>query len=403
MDYDLIIVGGGMVGASLASALSNSDLKIAIIEAFSPKSSQQPSYDDRGIALSYGSQRIFESIGLWPQFAVHSTAISDIHVSDRGHFGVTRLSAQNEGVPALGQVITARSMGQVLNLALEQQQNLEFICPAKVTDLTSHPDHITLTLDDERKLSAKLIVAADGANSTIKQLLNLSSLEQDYNQTAITANITPERSHDGRAFERFTDSGPIALLPMSDKRCSLVWTVKSGDETNILKLSKQDFLTQLQDRFGFRLGKLLKVGQRNSYPLKLIQTDQAIQHRIVLIGNAAHSLHPIAGQGFNLGLHDVAALADVLIDNDDGCDFIDCGDARLLHNYNQWRQQDQDNVVNNTNILVKLFSNDNPILGHLRGAGLTLMDSLPPAKHWLAQKSMGLDGKQPKLSRGISL
>ncbi|MFW5447616.1 MAG: 2-octaprenyl-6-methoxyphenyl hydroxylase [Methylophagaceae bacterium] len=397
-DFDLIIVGGGMVGASLACALKNSDLKIAIIEAFPANSAQQPSYDDRAIALAYGSQRIFESIGLWTQLASHSTAITDIHVSDRGHFGITRLSAQTENVPALGQVITARSMGNVLTQALEKQQNIEFICPAKVTDLLQHSDHATVTLDNEREISAKLIVAADGANSTIKHLLNLNSLEHNYNQTAITANITPERAHNGRAFERFTDSGPVALLPMSDNRCSLVWTVKTGNETEILNLSEQDFLSRLQDRFGFRLGKLLKVGQRNSYPLKLVQADQSIQHRIILIGNAAHSLHPIAGQGFNLGLRDVAALADVLIGNNE-----DCGDARLLHDYKEWRQQDQDNVINNTNTLVTLFSNDNPALGHLRGVGLTLVDTLPVAKHWLAQKSMGLDRKQPRLARGIKL
>ncbi len=397
-DFDLIIVGGGMVGASLACALKNSDLKIAIIETFPASSTQQPSYDDRGIALSYGSQRIFESIGLWSQLTCHSTVITDIHVSDRGHFGVSRLSAQTENVPALGQVITARSMGIVLNKALEKQKNIEFICPAKVVDLQQYPDHVAVTLDNQREISAQLIVAADGVNSTIKHLLGLGSLEHNYNQTAITANITPERAHNGRAFERFTDSGPIALLPMSDNRCSLVWTVQTGDETAILSLSEQDFLSRLQDRFGYRLGKLLKVGQRNAYPLKLMQADQAIQHRIVLIGNAAHSLHPIAGQGFNLGLRDVAALADVLIDHNG-----DCGDARLLHDYKDWRLQDQDNVINNTNTLVTLFSNDNPVLGHLRGVGLTLVDALPVAKHWLAQKSMGLDKKQPRLARGVKL
>lgn len=400
-DFDLIIVGGGMVGASLACALKNSHLNIAIIEAFPVHSDQQPSYDDRCIALAYGSQRIFESIGLWSQLASHSTAITDIHISDRGHFGVTRLSANDENVPALGQVISARAMGKVLNHALAEQHNLELICPAKVIDLTQHPDHVNVILDNNRQLSTKLIVAADGANSTIKQLLKLGAREQDYHQTAITANITPERPHNGCAFERFTDAGPLALLPMSDNRCNLVWTVTTGDESDLLQLSDHDFLKQLQDRFGYRLGTLLKVGQRNSYPLKLIQTDQPIQHRIALIGNAAHSLHPIAGQGFNLGLRDVAALAEVL--SDDFGDYGDCGNARLLHDYNQWRQHDQDTVITNTTNLVALFSNTNPILGHLRGAGLTIVDALPIVKHWLAQKSMGLEGKQPRLGRGVPL
>jgi len=397
-DFDLIIVGGGMVGASLACALKNTSLNIAIIEAFEPDSNLQPSYDDRGIALSYGSQRIFESMGLWSQLETYATKISDIHVSDRGHFGVTRLSAHDENVPALGQVITARSMGNVLTQTLTKQSNLEVICPARVVSLTQYNESVELALDDNRLLSAKLIVAADGAHSTIRQQLKLGALEHDYQQTAITANITVERAHQGRAFERFTDSGPIALLPMSDNRCSLVWTVKTGAEVDILKLLDHDFLAQLQERFGYRLGKLTQVGQRNSYPLRLMQADQPIQQRIVLIGNAAHSLHPIAGQGFNLGLRDVAALADVLADNTE-----DCGDPRLLHDYDQWRQQDQDKVIENTSFLVSLFSNDNPILGHLRGAALTLMDLIPPAKQELAKQSMGLNRKQPRLSRGISL
>jgi len=398
IDVDIIIVGGGMVGASLACALKNTSLNIAIIEAFEPSSKQQASYDDRGIALAYGSQRIFESIGLWEQLAVHSTAIDDIHVSDRGHFGVTRLSAQDENVPALGHVITARSMGQVLNQALSQQHNLDIICPASVVNLKQHDDSVELILNDDRHITAQLIVAADGAQSTIRQLLNLGALEHDYGQTAVTANITPERAHNGRAFERFTDSGPIALLPMSDNRCSLVWTVKTGDEKALLQLSDSAFLEQLQDRFGYRLGKLTQSGQRNSYPLKLMQADQPIQHRTVLIGNAAHSLHPIAGQGFNLGLRDIAALADLLAASGD-----DCGDPRLLHDYAQWRQDDQDLTIDNTSSLVTLFSNSNPVLGHLRGAALTLIDILPSAKHALAQKSMGLSRKQPRLGRGIPL
>lgn len=398
-DYDLIIVGGGMVGASLAIALKNSTLRIAMIEAVSAKSEQQPSYDDRGIALSYGSQRIFESLGLWKALSSHSTAIKHIHVSDRGHFGVTRLSAKEEQVPALGQVITAKAMGQVLTQVIDTQNNLEIICPASVINLEQFDDHAELELNDQRKLTAKLIIAADGGQSTIRKLLNLGALEQDYRQTAVTANITPERAHQNWAYERFTDTGPIALLPMSDNRCSLVWTVKSGDEDALLKLSESEFLQQLQDRFGFRLGKLGQVGQRNSYPLRLIQADQPIQHRIVLIGNAAHSLHPIAGQGFNLGLRDVAALADVLI----SADTTDYGNARLLADYKQWRLDDQDNTILATNTLVALFSNSSPLLGHVRGAGLTFMDAIPPLKHFLAKQSMGLGQKQPRLGRGLSL
>lgn len=398
VDYDLIIVGGGMVGASLAIALKNSNLRIAIVEAISAKSEQQPSYDDRGIALSYGSQRIFEALGLWDGLSTHSTSIKHIHVSDRGHFGVTRLSAKEENVPSLGQVITARAMGLVLNQKIETQKNLDIICPNSVIALQQHDDFVELELNDQRRITTSLLVAADGGQSTIRKLLNLGARERDYQQTAVTANITPERTHQNWAYERFTDTGPIALLPMSENRCSLVWTVNSGDDTALLKMSEYDFLNQLQDRFGYRLGKLLQVGQRNSYPLRLIQADQPVQHRVVLIGNAAHSLHPIAGQGFNLGLRDVAALADVL-----SIPTSDIGNAKSLFSYKQWRLDDQDNVITATDNLVALFSNNNPLLGYLRGTGLGLMESLPPLKHWLAKKSMGLASKQPRLGRGISL
>ena len=397
-DYDLIIVGGGMVGASLSQALKNSPLNIALVEAFSIKTDQQPSYDDRGIALSYGSQRIFDTMGLWSQLAPFATAIDQIHVSDQGHFGVTRLTAQQEGVPALGQVILARAMGQVFNHVMQQQENLTIYCPAKVKHLQHSEQYVTVTLDDEQQLTASLIVAADGARSTIRQLLALTATEYNYDQTAITANISTERPHQGRAFERFTQYGPIALLPMSDNRSSLIWTVKTGAETDILALADNDFLAKLQDEFGYRLGQFTHVGQRSSFPLVLTRTDQPVQDRVVFIGNAAHNLHPIAGQGFNLGLRDVATLADILMS-----DYQDCGDPRLLHDYQVWQQSDQDTVINVTDALVRWFSNNNKLIGHARSASLALLDILPFAKSNLARKSMGLAKKQSRLARGIKL
>lgn len=397
-NYDIIIVGGGMVGASLAYALKNSNHKVALIEAFDFKTTQQPSYDDRGIALSYGSQRIFNTMGLWQHLAPHSTAITDIHISDRGHFGATRLSAQQENVPVLGQVILAKAMGKVLNHAMSENTTLDILCPKKVVALTQKPDYVELCLDDDQHISGKLIVAADGANSTIRRLLNLTITEQVYQQTAITANISTERAHNNRAFERFTEFGPIALLPMPDNRCSLIWTVRTGDELAITELDDAAFLSRLQTEFGYRLGKMIQAGKRNHYPLKLTQTDQPIQERIVFVGNAAHNLHPIAGQGFNLGLRDVIALADVLVN-----ETHDCGDPKILHDYQQWQQVDQDNVVKATDLLVRLFSNNNPILGSGRSAGIMALDLIPPAKHWLAKQSMGLGKKQPRLARGIAL
>lgn len=396
--FDVLIVGGGMVGASLAIALKNSALRIGLIEAQPLQSNSQPSYDDRGIALSYGSQRIFQSMGLWSDIAPSATAITHIHISDRGRFGVTRLSAEREHVPALGQVLTAKELGQTLNQHLQQMQRLTLFCPAQVSALKQHTDHVDINLDSGQTLTSKLLVAADGRDSTIRRLLGLDAWQQHYQQTAVTANISTDRPHQGRAFERFTDSGPMALLPMSDNRSSLVWTVKSGEETALLTATDEEFLAKLQQRFGYRAGRFVRVGHRNSHPLTLMQADMPVQQRVVLIGNAAHSLHPIAGQGFNLGLRDVAVLADLLSDAAD-----DCGAMSLLARYQDWRQHDQDQLIRATDKLVKLFSNDISLLGHLRGAGLALMDSLPPAKSWLAQRSMGLAQKQPRLGRGLGL
>jgi 2-octaprenyl-6-methoxyphenol hydroxylase len=396
-EFDLLIVGGGMVGGSLALALQHSHLRIALVEAQPLKTHSQPSYDDRGIALSFGSQRIFESMQLWPDIAPAATAIKHIHISDRGRFGVTRLSAEQENVPALGQVLTARELGQTLNHQLQAQADLELYCPARVSAVQQYSDHVNVTLDSGKTLKAKLLVAADGKDSTIRSLLGLDAWQQQYQQTAVTANISTDKPHQGWAYERFTDSGPMALLPMSDNRSSLVWTVKSGEEQALLAASDADFLAQLQQRFGYRAGRFVRVGQRHSHPLTLMQADMPAQQRILFIGNAAHSLHPIAGQGFNLGLRDVAVLADILADAED------CGDMRLIQAYQQWRQQDQDQVVSATDRLVKLFSNDISVLGHARGAGLALLDTLPPLKSWLARQSMGLANKQPRLGRGIRL
>lgn len=395
--FDVLIVGGGMAGASLAIALKESQLKIGLIEAKSLETDSQPSYDDRGIALSYGSQRIFDTMGIWSHIAQHASPIHHIHVSERGRFGVTRLSAEQEQVPALGQVITARHLGHSLNRQLLQLNNLTLFCPATVTSVLTETDKVKVILGNGATLETKLIVAADGRDSTIRHCLKLGAWEQDYNQVAVTANISTDKPHQAWAYERFTASGPMALLPMTDKRSSLVWTVKAGEQELLLAMSEQAFLKQLQSEFGYRAGRFTRVGQRNSHPLILMQTDMPVQPRIVFIGNAAHSLHPIAGQGFNLGLRDVAVLAEHLFNAKD------CGAAELLKNYQDQRQQDQDQVVKSTDHLVKLFSNNIPVLGHLRGAGLTLVEAMPVMKHWLATKSMGLAQAQPKLARGVPL
>ena len=409
-DYDILIVGGGMVGATMAYALSPLPLRIGVIEAVPFKSASQPSYDDRAIALAYGSARIFEAMGLWHRFADKVSPIKKIHVSDRGHFGVTRIDAAEEKVGALGYVMENRVIGAVLSEELPKLENVDLICPATVTNVEMDESQARLNIErdgQQQQLSARLVIAADGGNSVVRQLLDIPTHSWDYGQAAVIANVTPERHHRGLAYERFTDTGPVAMLPNAyaetddPNRCSLVWTVRSGDEARVLGLSDEAFLAELQSRFGYRLGELQKVGRRNAYPLKLVRAKQQVRSRLALIGNAAHTLHPIAGQGFNLGQRDVAVLADVLaaaLANGE-----DIGAEAVMQRYADWRHWDHKKVIGFTDGLARLFSNPLAPVALARNIGLFAIDVVPPLKRMLSRQTLGLAGKLPRLAMGLPL
>ncbi len=401
---DLLIIGGGMVGASLACALKDKPLTIAIVEAVPLHSAEQPSYDDRAIALAYGSQRIFQGVGLWPQMKPHATAIKKIHISDRGHFGITRLDHQREGVEALGQVMAGRDIGNVLAEQLANQANVELLTPATLSQIRYIDNGIQAQVMQNKQvltINAKLMVAADGGHSSVRQLLGIDSDSKSYQQSAIIANITPSRPHNHVAYERFTDSGPLALLPMSDNRCSLVWTQWQQDVEEVMSLNNQAFLERLQSRFGYRLGRLKQVGKRTAYPLRLMQAKEQIRPRLAVIGNAAHAIHPIAGQGFNLGIRDVSALAECV--SDALANEQDIGSLSTLQCYAEWRHQDHSEVIRLTDGLVRLFSHSDKLLTLGRNIGLTAVEKLPPLKHLLSRQAMGLRGRQPRLNRGLPL
>jgi 2-octaprenyl-6-methoxyphenol hydroxylase len=401
--YDLVIVGGGMVGASLAIALAGTGLRMALVESHDPHTRSQPGYDDRAIALAYGTRRIFEAIDVWPKLADVTTPIQDIHVSDRGHFGFTRLSARDEGVPALGYVVTARELGHVLLDRLPQIDGLDVLAPATLSRFDDLGGEVRLDIEQGgviSTLSCRLLVAADGVKSGIREQLDLPVSRWAYGQTAVVTNITPSKPHCGVAYERFTDSGPVALLPMSEGRCAVVWTVRDDQVEEVLAMDEAAFLKAFQQRFGYRLGRFLRVGRRAAYPLTLLRARESVRGRVVVIGNAAHTLHPIAGQGFNLGIRDVAALAEVvttsLIDGDIGA-------TDVLESYQDWRLAEQRNVALATDGLARLFSNPLGALRAGRNIGLLAMDLLPGAKHSLARAAMGMTGRQPRLSRGVKL
>ncbi len=404
MHYDILIVGGGMVGGSLASALAEQPFKIGVIEAVPPAAPDQPSYDDRAVALSLGSSRILDGIGVWRHIRDRAVPIRQIHVSDRGHFGFTRMSAADEGVPALGYVVEARILGPVLAERIDRAERIELISPAQLEDIGLAVDAVSARIrtgTECRTLTAGLLVAADGGRSLTRQAVGIDAREWAYGQTAIIANLTPGRPHAHVAYERFTDTGPLALLPMAGDRCAVVWTVADDQVEEILALDDAGFINRLQERFGDRLGRFERAGKRAAYPLSLVRAREQARERVVVIGNAAHSLHPIAGQGFNLGLRDVAVLAQVLVDARRAD--RDIGRLAVLDEYARWRLGDQRRITTLTDGLVRLFSNRFKPLVVGRNLGLVAMDLLPPAKHGLARLAMGLAGRQPRLTRGLPL
>jgi 2-octaprenyl-6-methoxyphenol hydroxylase len=396
-----LIVGGGMVGASLACALAELPLSVGLVESIPFGAAGQPSYDDRTTALALGTRRIYEALGLWDRLAPSAEPIRQIHVSEQGRFGTSRMDASEQGADALGYVVENRVLGEVLSERMSGLPRLHMLCPAQFMSLQTQAEQVSVRVRAgaaEQTLNASLVVGADGASSRVREALGIGIERRDYAQTAIVTNVTPERDHAGMAYERFTPTGPIALLPMSQQRCALVWTQPQSSAESVLQLADADFLSALNQAFGHRLGEFLRVGKRASYPLQRVLSERLHAPRVLLIGNAAHSLHPVAGQGFNLGLRDVAVLAEVLADSD--C--RDCGSDAVIQAYIEGRQFDQAHVTQFTDGLVRLFSNRLPGLASFRHLGIVGLDLLPPLKARFTQRSMGMVGA-PRLSRGLPL
>jgi len=402
--YDILIVGGGLVGASLVRALQGRGLRIAVVEAILFDTRTEAGYDDRAIALAHGTRCIFDSLDIWHDLEHDATPIHRIHVSDRGHCGFTRMDREEEGLPALGYVVPARVLGQVLGDVARSAEGVDLYCPATLADLNLETESAIATIvrDDETlMLTARLVVAADGAGSAVRDRLGIAVTEHHYGQTAVIANITPQLPHRHVAFERFTDTGPMALLPMSGGRCAVVWTVDSRESGEVIGLSDGEFLCRLQERFGYRLGRLERVGRRQAYPLRLVKAKESVRHRLALVGNAAHTLHPIAGQGFNLGVRDIAVLAEVLVDA--MAEGQDPGELAVLSRYDAWRRADHRQVTAFTDGMARLFTVSLPAMGMARAAGMLALDLLPPAKRLLTRLTMGRSGRIPRLARGLPL
>lgn len=406
--YDLVIAGGGMIGSSLAVALAPLGLRIAVVEAVARGDSWQPSFDDRSTGLSRSSQRMFEAVGLWAAISRSATPIMSIHVSDRGRFGFTHIDAREQGVEALGYVVINRNLGDVLHAAMMNTGGLEFICPAKINTVELSPGRAVVGVERaggrRDRLYCKLLVAADGANSTVRNMVGITASKRDYRQIAVVGNLQPEKPPGQRAYERFTPDGPIAMLPLADERAAFVWSLCSDKAEAVKELPVAEFAEHLQAAFGTRLGRFTRVGTRVCYPLTLSKASRLISGRCVLVGNAAHGLHPVSAQGFNLGLRDVAALSDCIADVRDGVEASpDIGRREILARYARWRRADQRKLVGITDGIVRVFGSSSAPVPALRDLGMLGLDLVPGMRSLFARQMMGLTGRLPRLSRGVPL
>lgn len=392
-DYEILIAGGGLAGNCLALALNNSGLRIAIIEANTREQLENSPAGDRALALSAGTVKILQALGAWDGIKALATAIKDIHISDKGHFGKARLSAKKQAVDALGYVISARDIESHV-AGLVKQAGIELLSPTRVVGLMSGLEAVNVSLkqhDQSINFSTRLLVGADGGQSTVRRLLEIGQQVTEYGQTALVTNVSSTLPHNNVAYERFTRSGPLAILPVNDPECSVVWTRSNEEAEDLMSISEQDFASRLQDCFGYALGELTLTRPRRTFPLSLIRAEKMVSGRVVIIGNAVHQLHPVAGQGFNLGIRDVAQLAEMIIQQRQKN--ADIGESEFLNRYAQSRLKDHEQTIGFTDNLVKIFSTDWLPMAAARSISLAVMDHIPVAKSVLAKHAMGLSGR----------
>lgn len=399
--YDLVVVGGGMVGASfccaLEEALDETALSILVIEAIPPGTNlaKQSSFDARSTALSYGSRKFFEQIDLWEALDEGASAIHEIQVSDRGRLGAALLNRDEQKVEALGYVIENKTLGEALNARLSGSAAINLLCPALVTSVKVTEQGMQLDLDhggNESTVDASLVVLADGGRSPVCDQLGIARTIERYEQHALIANIIFEKPHKQIAFERFTDTGPLAVLPLQSiqgkNRGSLVWTLSAEQAGEYGELCEAELLPVLQERFGYKLGEILEIGEKFVYPLSLSLAKEQVRPGLALLGNVAHTLHPVAGQGLNLALRDASALIDVLISARRRG--LGLGEMSVLLEYVANQETDQAVTTQFTHNITKLFSSNNEAKIWLRKFGLLAIELLPTLRRNLADRAMGL-------------
>jgi len=390
---DVLIVGGGMVGAAAAIGFARMGMKTCVLDAADINQKGEtysPSFDERSTALSFGSRRILEKLGVWTSLSSHACPIANIHVSEKARLGVTRMAAADYQLDALGYVTPNQAIGESL-LSQFEELGIELICPVELSDIQAVPEGYRVSLASRSELfEARLLIIADGARSKTASRLSIDYDVQPYGQHALIANVETALTHNNVAYERFTVDGPLALLPLEGNRAALVWTLSDEKIDSIKELSDREFLQALEAQFGGRFGGFVRVGDRFSYPLTLSRAKEQYRPGLMLLGNAAHSLHPVAGQGFNLALRGVAALLEATLQEG-----LDClGHPSVLAKACQSHEQDKLLTINASDRLVKGFSSDAFWLGLSRDLGLVGLNNLPVLKRIFAEQAMGLGGKQ---------
>jgi len=400
MTAPVLIAGGGPVGSTLALALSAAGVEVVLAEASAP-GAPGPAAVRRPIALAAASVRILDTLGVWPAIAGSACPITMVHVSEQGRLGMVRLRAEEQGVAALGQVTDAAVIGAALERALAAAPRVRRLRPSRVVGVSLGPERVRATLDPvpEAPAEARLLVAAQGDDPLLRERCGIACTRRDYGQWALACTVIPGRAHGGVAYERFTPCGPLALLPLAGGACAVVWTLPEQRARALAEVAQAHFLDALEQAFGRRLGRLREAGPRQVFPLALERARRITGARLALAGNAANRLHPVAGQGLNLGLRDVAALAELVA----GCVRAggDPGAEALLAAYAQARRADHAAVVRFTDTLARAFTLARAPFGTLRSAGMLALDLLPPASRALARRAMGLAGRQPRLVRGV--
>jgi 2-octaprenyl-6-methoxyphenol hydroxylase len=406
--FDIVIAGGGMVGVSLAlqlTAVLPSQTSVLLVESFpvpapvpGQKVEYHPAFDARSTALSYNARLIYERMDAWQYLSQWVCEIVSIHVSTRGRFGSTLLQACDHAWPALGYVVENAWLGNALVQQLHRRGRVEVRSPATVVDAVPAGAGVCLQLDGEREsITANLLLVADGAGSGLRERLGVAVQEKSYRQHALVANIASAEPHRGCAYERFTAEGPLAMLPLlpapgGEHRSALVWTLPPERAQHLRHCPGAEFLQELQARFGYRLGRLLQVGERHEYPLSLVQSGEQVRQGIVVMGNAAHALHPVAGQGFNLALRDVAELSCVLAEGIAAGQSP--GDLSLLQRYQRRQQPDQRRTIEFSDRVPALFMHTDPLLGLGRDLALAGLDILPGLKREFVRYAAGMAGSE---------